>query len=98
MSKSRKHHIQSKKQKRIARTITRHHVRPKSRGGSANPHNLMALTWERHQALHKCFGNRTIEEILDLLLHWCHYRYIFMGEYDKEQLYQHFVKRFNRTE
>jgi len=55
----------------------------------------MKLTWERHQALHAVFGNRTIEEIIDLMLHWYKYRAEIHHEADKAVAYEHFTKRFN---
>ena len=102
MSKSRGYHLQAKRQRRINKTLTKHHIRAKSRGGTYDSRNIMVLTWEKHQALHQVFGNRNLQEIFELLLHWCHYRYVLRGESDKEQLvnhyrkeYQHFQDRFN---
>ena len=99
MGKSRKHHLRAKKEKRIARTLTRHHaMRAKSRGGTYHPSNIMLLTWERHRLLHQLFGLKSIPEIIEVLLHWCKYRHILNGENDKGQIYEHFRRRFSEVE
>lgn len=47
---------------------TRHHMTPKSRKkGWDTPDNLLVLWWSKHEAWHKLFGNRTIEEVRDIL-------------------------------
>lgn len=58
----------SAKQKRIAKSLTCHHLVPKSRGGSAGSRNILRLAWEKHQSWHKLFKNKTIVEVLELLL------------------------------
>ena len=45
----------------------RHHLKPKSRGGQATESNLLWIDIEKHQAWHKIFGNRTLNEIISLL-------------------------------
>ena len=44
-----------------------HHNLAKSRGGSNQDFNLIVLKVERHQMLHKIFGNRTLREIISVL-------------------------------
>lgn len=57
------------KRKRKMRRTTRHHLTPKSRNHSnSRPYNLLSLWWEKHQAWHVLFGNRTLEEIIEVLL------------------------------
>lgn len=45
----------------------RHHLHPKSRGGSNLLSNLLLIDIERHKAWHAMFGNATADEVLDLL-------------------------------
>jgi len=45
----------------------RHHLLTKSRGGKDEVDNLLLIDMERHTLLHKLFGNKTIQEIIDLL-------------------------------
>jgi hypothetical protein len=48
---------------------SKHHLTPKSRGGEKrNPSNIILLRVERHEAMHYLFGNKTLEEIIQLLL------------------------------
>lgn len=57
-----------RRHKRLWRVKTRHHLIPKSRGGTNRPENLLTLNWEEHhQYWHKLFGNRTIEEVIEVL-------------------------------
>ena len=44
-----------------------HHLTPKSRGGEHSPSNLLLIKEERHNLWHQLWGNRTLDEILDLL-------------------------------
>ena len=48
------------------RKLTKHHLRARSRGGSKRDGILM-LSWEKHCAWHKLFGNRTLDEIIAIL-------------------------------
>lgn len=61
MGKKKKH-----KMKRY-RNRNRHHLVPKSRGGSAAPSNLLLIDIDRHRVWHKLFGNLTLEEVIRLL-------------------------------
>ncbi|HLB41242.1 MAG TPA: hypothetical protein VJN02_00055 [Gammaproteobacteria bacterium] len=45
----------------------RHHNLAKSRNGGYNIQNLILLDNEKHQLLHKIFGNRTLREIIAVL-------------------------------
>lgn len=44
-----------------------HHLVPRSRGGANDRQNLLLIDMDRHEAWHKLWGNRTIEEVLRLL-------------------------------
>ena len=46
---------------------TRHHVVPTSRGGTSDNSNIIMKTTREHRAYHVLFGNRTPEEIIELL-------------------------------
>lgn len=46
----------------------RHHLVPRSRGGYDDLANLLLIDIECHQYWHKVFGNRTLEEVIELLL------------------------------
>lgn len=41
---------------------------PRSRGGSSKATNLLLLDVEKHAMLHKIFGNRTWEEIIQVMI------------------------------
>lgn len=45
----------------------RHHIVPRSRGGSSDHWNLLLIDGKVHQELHRVFGLRTLEEIIRLL-------------------------------
>lgn len=44
--------------------ITRHHIIPKSRGGSSNLENIAGIKQNKHRAYHTLFDNQTPEEIV----------------------------------
>lgn len=46
----------------------KHHLTPKARGGADADWNLLLIRIERHQELHRIFGNKTLEEIIQLLV------------------------------
>lgn len=51
----------------------RHHLLPRSRGGSSSPDNLLLIKIERHNAWHEIFGLRNLDEVISLLQrvkHW----------------------------
>lgn len=45
----------------------KHHLTPRSRGGSSDPDNLLEMDISRHIAWHFLFGNKTLDEIIALL-------------------------------
>lgn len=45
----------------------RHHLVPKSRGGSNSLANILLLDIDRHMYWHKLFNLMTLEEVLELL-------------------------------
>jgi hypothetical protein len=61
MAKTTKKHKHSKK-------LSRHHIIPKSRGGSSKLENLSDLTINDHRSYHHLFENKTPCEIIELLV------------------------------
>jgi hypothetical protein len=55
MSKNKKHN-------------NKHHLRPRSRGGSSVESNLLTINEDKHCLLHKIFGNLTWNEIIILMI------------------------------
>lgn len=49
------------------RKTNHHHLTPKSRGGNDFKSNLLNIDMERHNAWHFLFGNKTLQEIIELL-------------------------------
>ena len=45
----------------------KHHLRPKSRGGSDRRYNKITLDAYRHDAYHLLFGNLSLDEVIELL-------------------------------
>lgn len=45
-----------------------HHLTPKIRGGGGEASNLLLLKTERHEHWHKIFGNRTLKEVILVLI------------------------------
>lgn len=45
----------------------RHHLIPRSRGGTNSDRNMLLMDIEKHELWHQLWGTRTIEEILALL-------------------------------
>lgn len=83
--------FKSKRQKRIAKTLTKHHSYPKSRFGEANSKQpIIALTWDKHQKWHALWGNKSIEEVFLLLLR-------LMEMKGCHRLTSHFRTEFYRT-
>lgn len=58
----------SRHRKTCPKRKTKHHLRPRSRGGSSARYNILILDAERHALLHKIFGNRTLTEIIEVLI------------------------------
>lgn len=46
----------------------RHHMVPRSRGGGGHRQNLLYIDGNIHNNLHRVFGNRTLDEIIALLI------------------------------
>ena len=59
-----------KHKKRMKRYKNRnyHHLIPESRGGSYSIKNLLLINIERHKIWHTLFGNRTISEVIQMLI------------------------------
>lgn len=57
-----------------------HHLRPRSRRGSSGVFNLLYLDCDKHRKLHEIFGNRTLEEIISVLI-----RLSKMKHYEREE-------------
>lgn len=55
-------------QNRKNRKRNKHHLIPKSRGGQKLTSNLLLIDMEKHCAWHKLWGNRTLDEVIELLL------------------------------
>jgi len=47
--------------------IIKHHIVNKCRGGKAKPSNLLKFDSERERAWHFIFGNKSFEEVAELL-------------------------------
>ena len=50
-----------------ANTITRHHMKPQSRGGTSHPKNILHIKWRKHKAIHHLFHNTSWGEIMSYL-------------------------------
>jgi hypothetical protein len=46
----------------------RHHLKPKSRGGSGLENNLLLMDMRRHNMWHQLFDNLTLDEVIELLI------------------------------
>ena len=46
----------------------RHHLTPKEHGGDKSKSNLLLMTLDKHAAYHRLFGNRSLEESIELLV------------------------------
>ena len=57
-----------KKIRKVRRWRNRHHLTPKSRRGSMSKRNLLYVDGNVHRRWHEVFGNRTLEEIIALLI------------------------------
>jgi len=48
--------------------FTKHHLTPKSQGGTNGSYNLLLLKWnQHHEQWHRLFGNFTLEQIIECL-------------------------------
>ena len=71
---------------------TRHHILPKSRGGTSSPGNISRLESGKHKTYHLLFSNMTPEEIISDLANnywngnWDYVRYAYnKNEVEKRQ-------------
>ena len=46
----------------------KHHLKPRSVGGTSEKYNLLLIEEERHKMWHKLFGNLTLNEVIELLM------------------------------
>ena len=53
--------------KRRFRGRNYHHLTNKCMGGGYSDSNLLLIKIERHQAWHVIFGNRSLEEVIEIL-------------------------------
>lgn len=51
--------------------IIKHHIVNRCRGGKSTPDNLLRFDSERERAWHFLFGNKSFEEVAELLLRTC---------------------------
>jgi len=63
--------IQKKKEWKRSKRFVKHHITNKCRGGKTNQVNLIRLNEEREKAWHFLFGNKSFEEVAELLLRTC---------------------------
>ena len=47
--------------------LTKHHIRPKIRGGILSPDNTLKIWYDKHQAYHRLFGTLVLDEIISWL-------------------------------
>ena len=59
-----------KKWKRSGKMV-RHHIKNRVNNGKSTPSNLLKLDSERERAFHFVFGNKSFEEVAELLLRTC---------------------------
>ena len=55
--------FRNSKRRKVNRTLTVHHRKPKALGGTDDESNLSILTLIKHRSYHHCFGVMTPEEI-----------------------------------
>lgn len=53
---------------RRRRGRNRHHLTPRSVGGRNEPSNILLFDIERHCEWHHLFKNRTLDQVIDLLI------------------------------
>lgn len=63
-----------------------HHLTPRSRGGDYTTKNLLLIDRDRHSVWHRLFGNKTLEEVIELLIRLSRMK---RREHECENLYQH---------
>ena len=66
--------------KRKSKHRNRHHLKPRTRKGSSMDYNIANLDIDKHNLIHKIFGNATLYEIICILI-----RFARMKGYEKEE-------------
>lgn len=61
-----------------------HHLRPRQRGGKDNEGNLLLIDIEKHIYWHKIFKNKTLDEVIGLLIRLSRRRDNRYGEKEKK--------------
>ena len=56
-----------KKVRKVKRHRDKHHLHPRSRGGSMSKRNLLYIDRDIHSEWHRVFANRTLDEVIALL-------------------------------
>lgn len=85
----------SKKRKMVRKKknyeTSRHHIWPKSRGGTARPSNISRIDSEKHKYYHAMFSNQTPPEIIETLVkdywngNWDYVRDAYYGRDNSER-------------
>ena len=66
--KMRKEKRRIEKKRSKGKNINRHHICPRSRGGSDEASNLAYVDMFKHRDYHRLFDNKTPEEIINFLV------------------------------
>ena len=80
-----------KRNKGLKGRPSKHHIQPRSRGGSSQLENIVVIDALRHQDYHTLFENRTPEEIVGYLVEyywkgdWEYVRRAYEAQTDKQQ-------------
>lgn len=56
-----------KKKKKYKKQVSRHHIIPRSKGGTNQTSNIKKTTTSRHRAWHHLFGNATPLEAIEII-------------------------------
>ena len=57
--------------RRRRRGLTRHHMLNKVHGGGNEAQNILWLSWPKHEAWHKLWGNKSPEQVIAILSRMC---------------------------
>jgi hypothetical protein len=60
-----------KRNKKKVRRMVKHHITNRCKGGKNVPSNLILLKENREKAWHQVFGNKSFEEVIELLQRVC---------------------------
>lgn len=69
-----------------------HHLKPRSRGGQSLDSNMCFLKREKHNAIHRIYGNATPRQILKMLKHFENDFKIIFGDVSFEEAYKIFER------